>query len=93
MEHIIRQAPFLKGPLAGIRKWRTADDIRIYFRICKDCRTSRHDVRYRRCHDCERDDNLIILVDIAIRKDDTYDNLNFDDLDSTTFNTFPLDKK
>lgn len=93
MEHIIRQAPFLKGKYAGIRKWRAADDIRIYFQICKDCRNNNHDVHYGRCKNCERADDLIMLRDVAVRKDDTYNNLNFEDLDSMTFSTFPVDKK
>lgn len=90
IEHILHKAPFLKGEFAGIRKWRTADDIRIYFRVCKDCRNYNHDKQYKRCDNCERADDLIILVDVAIRKDDTYDNLDFNDKESKKFDDFSV---
>ena len=89
MQHILAKAKFLKGEYKGIRKW-SSGRIRIYLRVCKDCRNLSHDKHYGRCDGCERQDDLIVLADVAYRKDDTYDGLDFDDKTSSILKKFDI---
>ena len=70
-EHICKRSPFLKGEFSGTRHY-SFGRLRLYFRICKECRQLKHDTLYKRCDGCERKDDLINLIDVQIRKDNTY---------------------
>lgn len=88
IEHIMKRSPFLKGIYAGVRHY-SFSRIRLYFRICKECRQIKHDSLYKRCDGCERKDDLINLIDVQIRDDNTYKNLkSFDKDDAKTFSEF-----
>lgn len=76
--------PFLKGRYKGIRH-ASPGRIRIYFTICEECRNLHHDTQYGRCENCPRENGLIVLYGVEIRRDDTYDNLNFEKSDSIEF--------
>jgi mRNA-degrading endonuclease RelE of RelBE toxin-antitoxin system len=77
LDHIKHRSEHLKGQYGGIRKL-SFGRFRIYFIICDECRMFGHDKTYGRCEKCPKEKDLINLVDvIELRKDDTYDNIDF----------------
>ena len=71
VDHERRKSTFLQGRLAGTRKFRFSQ-VRIFYRICNECRELNHDKIYERCAWCERADDLINIIDGDMRGSDTY---------------------
>ncbi|MCX6821076.1 MAG: hypothetical protein NT016_03955 [Candidatus Aenigmarchaeota archaeon] len=85
IEHIKYRSKHLKGEYAGIRKI-SLGRMRLYFLICDECRKLGDDIKYGRCKKCPREPDLINLVDvIEFRREDTYDNLDFETEDVKDF--------
>ena len=77
IDHIKFRSPHLKAQYGGIRHI-SFGRFRIYFIICDECKMFGHDKKYGRCEKCPREKDLINLVDVVeLRKDDTYENIDF----------------
>lgn len=77
--------PMMKWEFSGVRRIKMSR-VRVIYRICKECRTNKFDEKFpERCKDCEREDDVIKLIDFDMSRDDkTY--RNADKLDKTKFN-------
>lgn len=58
---VYKTEKFLQYDFAGTRRERVGR-FRIFFRICKECRSYGHDSKYGRCRKCLRQDNLVWLI-------------------------------
>ncbi|MFH1978546.1 MAG: hypothetical protein ABIJ92_04430 [Candidatus Aenigmatarchaeota archaeon] len=70
--NILKPDSFLRYEFAGTRKERR-ERLRVFYRVCEECRRLGHDKIEGRCHDCPREDDIICLIwGDDIRDDETY---------------------
>ncbi len=58
---VYKTKKFLQYDLAGVRREKVSR-FRVFFKICKECRTLNHDSKYGRCVKCARQDNVVWLI-------------------------------